>query len=274
MEKISAYIINESKGPESDPVILDSNKAICRFRVDYLQEADMFNRNRRNYPWNLLYTACTQEPVLQERLSTGTLYCEVGHPDDKSIPRQIQIKRVNASCIIKSLSFNKPYIGGILETCATQMGRDLMGLITINKCKVAFSMRGVGKVVERNGQFLVVPPLRVVTWDEVVQPSVPKAYLSEVLTESVEAPSQGIASNGKPLNEKLIAISEEDLKQYLVSSDKTIKSFCEQMEINPKSDKITINEDGTLSFYQDGRTIHMNPTVFARREIKNYLRGL
>ena len=267
-EKITAFIINEGKSVEVEPEIVEAKSSICRFKVDVLQEGDAINRNSRNYPWELLVEGC-KDATLQERLSTGTLYCEIGHPHEKSVPRQLEILRDNSACIIKSLFFNKPYIGGILETMATQKGRDLAGLITENHCKIAFSMRGLGRVVEKSGYYLVQKPFKLVTWDEVVQPSVAKAYLSQVLSESVENKVQEDV-----FDEKLIALSEASLKQYLVDSDKNIKSLCEQMHIEPTKDNVIVNEDGTLTIFDNDNTLIVNSSKFIRDEVHSYLRGL
>lgn len=273
-EKLTAYIINESKGPETTPDILESNKQVCKFRVNTMQEGDIVNRNSRIYPYVLLEEGVQKDHFINERLSTGTLYCEIGHPKEKSIPRQLEIMRDNSACRINSFFFKKPVIGAILETLATDKGRDLMGLITVNRCKVAFSMRGLGKVVEQNGKFMVQKPFRIITWDEVVQPSVSNAYLSEVLSESVANIAMHRDGNRVELNEKLIALSEESLKEYLFSSDKKLQSLCEQLGVEKPKDKIVLNENGTISIYDNGRTIHTNTTTFIRNELHSFLRSL
>ena len=142
-DTIAAYIINESRGPETTPGILEVNKHICKFKVDTMQEGDVVNRNSRIYPYNLLEEGLKNNPIINERLDTRTLYCEIGHPKEKSVSRQLEIMRDNSACRIQSFSFNKPAIGAVLETLATEKGRDLMGLILINKCG-GLSMRGLG----------------------------------------------------------------------------------------------------------------------------------
>lgn len=270
---IAAYIINESKGPETIPEVLEANKQICRFKVNTMQEGDIVNRNSRIYPYALLEEGLKNDPVINERLSTNTLYCEIGHPKEKSIPRQLEIMRDNSACRINSFFYEKPCIGAILETLATEKGRDLMGLITVNKCKVAFSMRGLGKVVTKNDKFIVEKPFRIITWDEVVQPSVSKAYISEVLSESMANIALHRNGNRVELNEKLIALSESSLKEYLFSTDKKLQSLCEQLEVDHPEDKIILNENGTISIYDNGRTIHTNTTTYIRNELRNFLKA-
>jgi len=265
-ERTVAYLITEGRGPETQPKILRSgNPNVCRFKVDTLQEGGIINRNKRRYRWDLLVDACNH-PYVQERLSTGTFYCESGHPREKTVARQLRIEQDRVSCIIKEIALNKPRVGGpIVETASTRRGKDLMGLIRDNGCKVAFSMRGLGKVQESSGIIDVVPPLRIVCWDEVVHPSVPNAYMGEILTDDVFEP-------GKVDEESLIILAEDDFARYVLDASPDAKNALDALEVDPHAsgNKIIVNEDGTLSIQQESETVICLTETFVRREIANY----
>jgi len=270
-EKTVAYIINESRGPESTPKITHKKKSFVRFAVDTLQEGgDYVNRNNRKYGWKLL-TDGIAHPYIQERLKTHTLYCEAGHPVEQSVERQMRIDRRNVSCIIKELTQNKPKIGGILETAATALGKDLMGLIVENQCKVAFSMRGLGKVTQRNGVLDVQPPLRIITWDEVIHPSVDSAYMSNIISEDTKA-----FMTNKNVNENLIILAESEFAKYILETDPGMKDTLDATGIDPfgEGNTMRINEDGLLEVRQDGQTLLCIPEGYVRKEIDDYLVSL
>jgi hypothetical protein len=237
-EKVVAYIINESVGVEQTPVIVKSSSTIVRFRVPVLQEADVQNRNGRIYSWEVL-TDGVNHSYLQERLRTGTLYSECGHPREQSIERQIHIDRDNVSCIIKDISMMKPYVvGNIVETASTAKGRDFRGLIVDNGCKVAFSMRGLGRVVEQNGSIHVQKPLRIVTWDDVVHPSVKDAYMGDIITAE--------NSEQKLIGESLTVLNESAFTQFIFESSPGAQNTVDAMNIDMNTSKMSINEDGLL----------------------------
>jgi len=261
-EKFKAYIINESRGPEQEPIIGKVTSGIVKFTVPILQEADLQNRNGRIYSWEVLEEA-VMHPTLQERLNTRTLYCECGHPKEQSVDRQVHLERDRATCIIKDLSLEKPFIRGkLLETCATERGRDLMGLIVENGCKVAFSMRGLGRVVERGGTIYVQRPLRIITWDEVVHPSVATAYMGEILE----------SNNEKVMSESLTILHEEDFAKYLFDCSSDAKNVLDSMNVDPSKAKFSINNEGFLSIDdQQGTNLLVLTECGIRKEIDNYL---
>jgi hypothetical protein len=238
-EKLVAYIINESRGPEQDAVIMKATPSVVRFKVPVLQEEGIQNRNGRVYGWDVLSEG-VNHPYLQERLRTGTLYAECGHPREQTVERQIHIDRDNITCIIKEIEMRRPIVvGALVETCATRKGRDLRGLIVENGCKVAFSMRGLGRVVEQGGVIHVQRPLRIVTWDEVVHPSVPNAYMGELVANE---------SSQKLVGESMTVLNEDAFARFILGSSPGAQNALDAMGIDPNAEGATlaVNEDGLL----------------------------
>ena len=269
-EKTTAYLITEGRGPETTPTILKSNKEVCSFRVGVLQEADIVNRNGRRYGWDLLNEACNHS-YIRERLKTGTLYSEAGHPTEQSVERQMRIDRNNISCIIKELHFNKPHIGGIVETAATRVGKDFRGLIVENGCKVAFSMRGLGKVKKNNGIIDVKSPLRIITWDDVVHPSVEKAYMNEIISEAVTT-----TAAERNDEESFTLLAEDTFARYIFDLSPDAKESADAMEfdVNDPTARIVVNENGTLSVSQGGEKLICLTEGFIRKEVRSQLANL
>jgi hypothetical protein len=266
---IQAFIINESRGPETVPEIIKEEKNIVRFKVDTLQVADVQNRNTRVYEWKDLQEGCGRE-FIQERLKTGTLYCEIGHPQEKTIERQSFLDRKNASCILKSIDLKKPVISGIVETMDTVLGRDLKGIILSNKAKTAFSMRGIGKIVERKGKIFVKSPLHIFTWDEVVHPSVSSAYMGEILTEAdsgvvYEENSSGI----------LTVVNENAFAKYIFDSSTAAQNTADAMglEVEDNGANLVINENGTIAIKGENDTLVILAESYIRREITDYYKN-
>jgi len=267
-EVVHAYIINEARGPEVDPVDLMVRNGVVRFTVPVLQRADVQNRNGRTYDWDVLYEGANT-PYILERLRSGTLYCEIGHPREQTIERQLHLDRERASCIVKRLEFHQPVISGVVETCATERGRDLMGLITVNKCKVAFSMRGIGKVVEQGGCLRVQRPLRIATWDEVVHPSVQDAYMGEIMTEDAKlARAERMVESAFP---ELVLINESEFARWVLDESDVAREAARVAGVDPAAASATISEAGELVVAKDGTSVHVLTESRLRREIDRAL---
>jgi hypothetical protein len=268
-QEAKGYILAEGRGMEIQPKILVANKEICRFSVDVLQEADVANRNQRIYGWDLLMEGC-QHPYVQERLRTNTFYCEIGHPKEQTVDRQLNIDRDNVSSIIKELKYNKPFIGGIVETAATSKGRDFMGLITINECKVAYSMRGLGKVIQEKGKFIVKKPLRIVCWDDVTHPSVEKAYMTEIINENANILIDYENANHIP---SMFLLEDADFVKYIFECSPNAQEMVKNLEIDPYETgrKMIINEHGEIEIKGDfGKVICLTET-YIQKEINSML---
>ena len=242
------YLLSEGKNAVFTPQILYRNKEVIGFGVDCLMECDTINRNERVYPWELV-TEALKHPFIKERLATSTWYCEAGHPVVKSIERQTTIDRLNATCILKSINVDKkPIVSGIVETMATNLGRDLRDLILYNGAVVAFSMRSLGKLEKQSSGYRVVPPLFITNWDEVVHPSVQKAYMNSVIKrdDNGKSASKLNAVSGTDQG-SITAISESMLTQFMLEEKPETKDAFNWLEENTNFVKSTVNKQGVVS---------------------------
>jgi len=262
---LRVYLFMEDNGPLCDASIIKAPSSnVLRFKVDVMQEAETVNRNNRSYPWDILYEGCNA-PFIVERLATNSLYCECGHPQEMTVQRQMRIDRTNATCMIKKLEFNKPYIGAEIETLATQMGKDLKALIEENGVKVAFSMRSLGKgKLDKNGVTVVQRPFRVITWDEVIHPSVSKAYMSRIVSLHEDA-------NPDVKTDKLLLNESEAGKFYLESSDYAKKTLSDLGVDHEDVDSVIALKDGTLLVKKGSITYKCFCEAKIERALRNYL---
>jgi hypothetical protein len=262
------FLISEEKGLEQEPKVTYKNKNICRFEVPVLQESDNKNRNGRIYDWDTLYDGA-MSPDVKELIDNNKFFCECGHPVEQTIERHTLIDRTNSSCLIKDLNFKKPYIGSnLVETTSTALGRDLMGLIVDNGCKVSFSMRAIGKMVQERDVIKVKKPLRIICWDEVIRPSVAKAYMGKI----IESDNSLAKRENIVIEEKITPINEELFARFIYDSSKMAKETINAMEvdINQPDVFLTINESGQLVIKRQNDTIFVLTESFIRREITNY----
>lgn len=180
--------------------------------VACLQSCDVKNRNGRIYSKKLLEDAINS-PYIRERLSTKTLFCEIGHPLDTSVQRQMTIDQRNVACVIKELWFEGNLLKGRLETLNTTLGRDLQGLIE-QGCKIAFSLRAQGNVhADPNGTIIVESPLQICTWDVVITPSHAEAYMEKICEETIRAMYK---TNKAGLTSKILCESEDLFNNGLI----------------------------------------------------------
>ena len=266
MRSVGYYIINEGKEEEVTPRVISSSKSVVRFRVDVLQEADRLNRNSRTYPWEVLVAGC-QTPFIREKLENKSLFCEIGHPIEQTAARQTLIDRRNAACMITELTFNRPCVGGVVETLATQLGRDMMGLILENGCKVAFSMRGIGKVVEEGKTVRVVGPLNIINWDEVNHPSVERAYMSSLTEATVQAGGHG-SDRGA-----MMSLTEEVALLALRGTPEAM-AVLETCGVEPGPGRASLTAEGNVAVAGDGVTAVVLTNGKIRRDVSAYLAGL
>jgi hypothetical protein len=131
-------------------------------------------------------------------------------------------------------------------------------------------MRGIGKVTENRGVMDVQSPLRIVTWDEVVHPSVSSAYMGEMLQEAA-APRAEISDS-----ESLICLAEEEFAKFVMAQSKQVQDTADAMgfDVYDRGTKIALNEDGSLTIRSNGETLVCATEAFVRREVDSYLRSL
>jgi len=236
--QLAGVLLQEVTSSPVTPKIVADNGTIIRFETT-LQDTKP-NRNNRIYTESVLSGGITS-PSLQERLRTRTLFGEAGHPFSQDMSRQMQISWNNICHLITSIDGPKNgVVRGCVETTATQMGKDLRGLIVENGSQIAFSMRGAGGVrpaAGAHGKLEVMAPLSILTWDAVTFPSHSSAYMDAV-TESY----QGIAP-----------IFKSDAVAFAKDQSKNVKALTEQFELDVT--QMDLTEDQATLIIRAGSTI-------------------
>jgi len=166
------------------------------------------------------------------------------HPLSPTVERQLYIDQSNLSHLITNVWWEGNLLKGRVETCLTERGRDMQGLIR-QGMQVAFSMRGFGPVSEKKGDIIYIrDPLHILTYDWVLHPSHRPAYMQKVLAES---------TNLIPLSESyFIPLTEESITNYLNCESKNIKSLKDQLNFQEAK---TLGKKGNLIYFQEGNNI-------------------
>lgn len=275
-----AYIICETSAPSQVNILRRGTEKNGNKRgvvlETILQSADTVNRNKRYYSVKAINSGL-EAPYIQERLRTFTWYGELSHPTKPDAARQMSYDMKNLSHIIEKYWWEGKILKGIVHSTFTSCGDDFAGLVE-QGCQVAFSMRGIGPKVDKNGNITyVAPPLYIFTYDSVVHPSHPEAYMTKVINES----STINTSDNKETN-----LTSEDSIFELINKDKMIKTFISENSTNLKliSDMFELNEEmevqvsGNKKFIvkdmKDGDKIRIKLEKGISKEIDNYLSKL
>ena len=157
-------IIQEAKMVKEYP-----NKAIFRM---VMQTVDEVNQNKRLYPKIVLSNAMGEcEPRMKRR----AFYGELDHPipegkDEFDTVRQTTVLLKEVAIMILSYEFSGNKLIGELETCSTDNGYKVHGLLR-DRSGFGLSMRGLGELERKPGFIEVKDPLTIIGYDCVSLPS-------------------------------------------------------------------------------------------------------
>lgn len=176
------FLICEStEAPTKPKITKKSGRGVIIEAV--LQTSDVENRNHRIYTRNAIESGLKSDYV-QERLRTFTWYGEFTHPMKPDVQRQMSYDPDRISHIIERVWWEGNALKGIVHSAFTRCGDDWSGLVE-QGCQVAFSMRGIGPMVEKKGKLTFVnAPLHLFDYDTVIHPSHKEAYITKILSES------------------------------------------------------------------------------------------
>jgi len=156
---INQQLINEAK--EGKKLIISA----------VLQRANGLNQNERVYPLEVLQReAKSYESLIDENRALG----ELDHPDSTVVNLQ------KVSHAIKEQYWDGDTLKGKLEILNTPAGNIARNLIGAG-IKLGVSSRGVGSVVDDEGQNIVQDDYNLIAYDIVSNPSTPGAFLGESL---------------------------------------------------------------------------------------------
>lgn len=265
MEQIVGYMFSESV-TESEPTNIKETSLGSVIIDTTLQDGDVPNRNDRVYPTSVIKNGI-QGDYVQERLKTKSWFGEAGHPLSQSVQRQLRIEHDNISHRINKVWFEDNLLKGEVETTLTARGNDMKGLAK-QGARLAFSLRGFGKVTEKKNNLLYIrDPLNILCYDWVIHPSHKTAYMNESFTgfDDVSVLKE---------DAYFVPISSSEVNKFLNESSQTIKSFKNQLDFaNPKV--IGKNKQNDLIYLQEGHRIfacYLEKDL--SKEITNYLSRL
>jgi hypothetical protein len=267
-DKVIGYLMVCEAAPVADPqqtVVSDSNDTTVIQTT--LQEGGRVNRNKRLYGTDLL-TEAIKAPYVMERLKTKSFYGEAGHPDAPSMQRQLSYDHTRISHIITKVWMEGNLMKGLVETAQTNVGRDMQGLIR-QKSIPAFSMRGVGPIVEQKKDYVEIKrPLSLFCYDWVVHPSHDLAYMERVIQEAVKA---GSALRSEGCSSMVL---QEAVDSFVAEASRNVRTVSDNFEI-PTSG-IVLSEDRRHATIRrpDGTAAKVLLEEGVRRELNGFLSGL
>jgi hypothetical protein len=188
-----------------------------------LQTCNDTNRNKRMYPLDVMQQACQRVmPIVKNRNLLG----ELDHPICDNQIRQTTVLYEHASHIVADLQFRGDQVWGEIEsTPYTPKGKILSGLV-LDNVAIGFSLRGLADLEDNGTCQVVLPPLIIITWDCVQQPSHQQASIQEVHQESLKVINESAniieCSNGicyiantfdKLIEQKILKLHEQYWKK-------------------------------------------------------------
>lgn len=284
---IKGYLINESAVTTNTPVVINNSEGVVTIQAT-LQEGDAPNRNKRIYATSTLKEAINSD-YIQERLRTKTWYGEAGHPLAPNMERQLYTDQTRISHIVTKVWFEGNGLKSIVESANTLVGKDFAGLIRQGSA-VAFSMRGIGPITQRKGEFLeVMKPLSIYAFDWVIHPSHSIAYMEKIIHESTlnmltckdQLTSTNIdgsilteSSIMKILDEGVLIPIYNEYVEYLKTSSRNLMLIAEQFEFS-KDAEIKLCEDKSFVEVNDnGRKVRVLTEDYLVKELNSNLANM
>ena len=174
------YMICETSAAPTDITVVGStnNRTIAE---GILQDMNIRNRNGRFYDSRDLSPEING-PRIRELMAAGYMRGECGHPMSKDIMRQQTIDPANVCVQYTKIWIDGNDIRSQFKGTNNRFGEDFDADLKDN-CKPAFSLRALG-TVENTKRGAEVKNVKVITWDNVIYPSHPRAYTTGVVSES------------------------------------------------------------------------------------------
>jgi len=147
-----------------------------------LQTCGDTNQNKRMYPKNVMVDAIKR---VEQTIKNRNLVGELDHPISTNQTRQTAVLYKECSHVITNLEMRGDEVWGEVETLPyTPNGKIMSGLV-LDRVAIGFSLRGLADLEDNGSYQRVLPPLIIVTWDCVQNPSHKKASIQEVYQEQL-----------------------------------------------------------------------------------------
>lgn len=239
-----------------------SNKIIAE---TIFQSAGVRNRNGRYYPDPELDREVTC-PRTIELISKKALKSEQGHPLSTELSRQSVIWEPNCSCIILSLEKLGHDVKGTFTTTSNGLGKALNEEI-IDGYIPAFSLRALGNIQQtKNGA--EVHNLKMITYDQVIYPSHPNAYMTKLLSETTNV--LGDKEMQTTHESMIIPITNDKVIDFIKSSSKNLKFVQECFDFAYDRVEVDRNKSNVVLTTKEGDIMVVNLENYIHNELMNY----
>ena len=260
-DKVVAYLISEAV-TKSKPIILNSSRDESAIIEAELQDADEFNRNKRNYSFPVLDQGLNA-PMIKEAISRGSWVGEAGHPLKADIQRQMTIDHDMISHRILKWWWKGHKVMGRIETMNFGHGYQMRNYIR-QGLETAFSLRAMGPVKKTARGDVVQSPLTIKTYDWVFIPSHSHSYQQKIISGANPQPS------GVLTESYCVPIFKKEALDYVKNESKDYKLVAECLEL--EGGELLLNESMDKLIYKtsDGNTknsIHINIEDYISHEI-------
>ena len=190
------------------------------------------------------------------------------HPLNPDIKRQLYIDHSNISHIINKVWWEGNLLHGEVEAANTSCGKDFDGLVRQGS-QVAFSMRGVGPIVEKRGDTTIVrDPLTIFTYDFVIHPSHPEAYMQSVISKG------NLNSTMSESGNLFIPLLESSALEYAQSVSNNIKMVSNMFDNDAKAVKLSESGRSVVLQSSTGEKAVVFLEDYLSYEINKYLKKL
>ena len=235
--KIIAHMLSESV-TESDMNVISQNSNSVTIDAQLI-DTSQWNRNGRKYPTAVVKRGMQHERI-QEEMRTGSWCGEAGHPLQPSVQRQAEVMKDNISHRILSVDWSGPIMKGKVQTAPTARGREMRDFILSDPpMVVAFSLRGMGPVMQTKDGIVVKDPLTIITFDWVFYPSFRDAYQTSILSQKIQESVQEFGND--MFTGSFEALSESAAINYIKEESKNYKLVAPFFEADNQT--INLTED-------------------------------
>lgn len=241
-----------------------------------LQRFNKLNRNGRTY---------TKEPMVQglhdtnvqELISRNSWLGEADHPINPIAKRSSSIERIvtimlkNTSHRINSFSVDGDILHGEIETLDNDGYGNMMTKMLLQRLEAAFSVRALVNLIKRpDGTSIIKTKPRIVTYDWVVFPSHPEAYMDKGAPSLI---NQKYGENVSVTESGIIVPVMESALEFLKEESTNLKLISDQMEVSLES--ATMSDTGDYVYLKDEGVKYAVPVEsFAHAQVRSYLSKL
>ncbi len=228
--------------------------------------AEEVNQNGRLYKFKALDEGMKKA---QHLIDNDMMWFEESHPMTDNPRRFATVLMSNSVCKLNSWVWEDNSIVGVCETLQTAKGKDLKGLL-LQGVMPGVSLRAMGKVQKRNGINIVENNLRIISFDNVLNPSHKDAIASGIITENTDIVTENF-DNSKIITEsELFNFIENKSENVKILQDTLLEESGGSVDILDASSSVKYNlKENTAVYCLNGSCI----SVMLEEEFKNKFDG-